>query len=140
MGKLNLPCRLELTSRVKVGEHNWDWDLKTCYIAINPVADFRVPAHLILHEAAHHRAIKPFLNEDRPDITPCGEYGGRCGHCHHWAQILCDIYREVEIALPYSTGFENFARVAGIKYKLFDPNINNQMLAVEKNVRVIEGA
>jgi hypothetical protein len=140
MTKLGLPCKIKFTD-FGIGRHDWDDNQNECFISINPTkADFRVPEHLILHEAAHHRAIEPFLNGDRPDIKPCGEYGGHCSHCHHWAHILCDIYREVGIALPYSTGFEEFARASGIKFKLFDPSANNQMIAVEKNVRLIEGA
>lgn len=146
MAKLGLPCQLRFNDVCGIGRHDWDDTLKECFITVNPTkADFRVPEHLILHEAAHHRATEPYVYAERfgmetPDIKPCGELGGHCGHCEHWADILCGIYREVGVALPYSTGFEAFAEAAGIKYKLFDPNLHNQMLAVEKNVRVIEGA
>jgi len=112
MAKLRLPCKLRFATRVKVGQHIWH-DLddgnfdphKSCSIDINPEVDFYVPAHLILHEGAHHRAD---LND---------EYHG---HDEMWAGILCRMYEETGIALPYSTGFEAFALTAGIKHKVFD--------------------
>jgi hypothetical protein len=57
-----------------------------------------------LHEAAHHRA----------DL-----YDEWHGHGERWAKILLDMYEEAGVALPYSTGFEEFARIAGIVHKTF---------------------
>jgi hypothetical protein len=123
MAQLRLPCKLEFSTRVKVGQHVWRsepecWgELNVCYITVNPEVDFRNPEHLILHEGAHHRAIEPYLD---------AELDGQChhtgwnGHCEHWAQILCDMYKETGYKLPYSTSFETFAEIAGIKHKLFE--------------------
>jgi hypothetical protein len=109
MAKLHLPCLLGFSTRVKVGQHVFleDDDCRPygCIIRVNPEVDFRVPEHLILHEAAHHRA------------SAQDEYHG---HDEVWARVLCQIYEETGVALPYSTGFEQFALAAGIKHKVFD--------------------
>lgn len=109
--KLNLPCRLRMKEDVKIGRHlvqDWDLDDGTeahvCYIDINPDVDFRVPEHLILHEAAHCRA------------NAFDEYHG---HDEMWAEILLRMYREADIALPQTTSFLAFAKVAGIERKNF---------------------
>jgi hypothetical protein len=105
MAKMGLPCRLRF-SLIGIGRHGIEDD-GSCWIAINPDADFRVPAHLILHEAAHHRCICYKEWE-------CGD-----PHCEHWARVLCDMYRETGVALPQVTSFFEFAKAAGIVRKNF---------------------
>jgi hypothetical protein len=127
MAKLNLPCMLHFSNDVKVARHTWDDDeitdrgdrRKECFITINPQVDFRVPEHLILHEAAHHRNMEPFLDDVPEDRWCCTGWAG--GHCEHWARTLVAMYAELGIALPYSTMFEHFAKLAGIKHKVFEP-------------------
>jgi hypothetical protein len=117
MAKLRLPCRLRfITNETKhgrtiVGQHEWEdvgeyggTDIRVCYMNINPDMDWRVPEHLILHEAAHHRA----------DL-----FDEWHGHNEHWAKILCDMYEESGVALPQTTSFIEFAKLAGIVRKNF---------------------
>jgi hypothetical protein len=122
--QLGLPCVLLFDTSVKTAVHRAD-DEGTCTVTINPDVDFKRPEHLILHEFAHHRTLAPVLFwywsvDGVPDDRLCC-LGWTGGHCKHWAQDLCDIYRETGTALPYSTMFEEFATAAGIKQKLFDP-------------------
>jgi hypothetical protein len=111
--KLHLPCKLEFADNelVKIGRHEFEMDYSIedypsghtpCTIYVNPTVDFNVPEHLILHEGAHHRAIlkDPY-----------------CGHDEFWAKILCEMYEEAGFPLPEGTGFEAFAKVAGIRWK-----------------------
>ena len=128
--KLNLPCKLRFTEHVKIARHITEGDFTfrgmrdvdyvgvphVCYIDINPTADFRVPEHLILHEGAHHRALE------------LDEYHG---HDEVWARILCKMYVEAGVALPYSTGFEAFAEAAGIKYKIYEA-VGKETVLIEK--------
>jgi hypothetical protein len=102
--RLAVPCVLRFSTHVKIGQHVTD-DEGCCTIFINPEVDFHVPEHLILHEMAHHRA------------NAFDEYHG---HDELWAGVLCRMYEETGIALPYSTGFEAFALIAGIKHKHFE--------------------
>lgn len=111
--KLNLPCKLRFNPDVRIGRHvtlvgelhpHHYYD-EGCAIEINPDVKFHVPAHLILHEGAHCRA------------NAFDEYHG---HDEMWAKVLCKMYVEAGIALPYSTGFEQFAKAAGIKHKVYD--------------------
>jgi hypothetical protein len=99
MQKLGLSCRLVFDDRFKIGGHAFDDELG-CVMHVNPAVEFQRPEHLILHEAAHH-------------LTDSG-------HSVEWAETLCGIYRKTGYALPYSTGFENFAIAAGIKHKIFE--------------------
>jgi hypothetical protein len=124
---LRLPCKLRFSSLWKVGAHDWNCNLGKCDIVVNPFADFRVPAHLILHEGAHHYS------------CPCLFLYGK-GHCRHWARVLCDMYKETGIALPHATGFKEFARAAGIVHKIFDPSEALQMQAIADNPQLVEGA
>ena|ERR1700676_3320373 len=108
MEKLGLPCELRLSSSgVKIGCHFFENDRKNCCIKINPKADFRVPEHLILHEAAHHRSLC-YVDWD------CGDQ-----HCEHWAKTLLDMYKETGTPLPQTTGFFEFAKIARIIRKNF---------------------
>jgi hypothetical protein len=146
MAKLNLPCKLKLSSWTKVGMHNWDDNYRECYITINPKADFRVPGHLIMHEAAHHRVMSPIM-EKYPSFElfetarniECSHMWSK-GHCEHWAQELCKIYGEIGIALPHTTGFAEFAKAAGIIHKVFSKDEDHQMVAVADNAGLLEGA
>lgn len=116
MARLNLPCKLRFYSGLKrgrkvLGQHVWqdvgDYSgthIRVCHINIDPAVDWKVPEHLILHEAAHHEA----------DLFD--EYHG---HNEHWAKILFNMYEKTGITLPYSTGFETFARIARIEHKVF---------------------
>lgn len=115
MEKLHLPCKLRFSTKVKVGLHQFEDD-GTCHITVNLDADFKVPAHLLLHEAAHHRACEPY--RDDIDEKDWCHYGWD-GHCTHWAQVLCDMYQETGIALPQTTSFLEFAKLAGIIRKNF---------------------
>jgi hypothetical protein len=127
MMKLHLPCKLRFSTKIKIGCHTEeDWDIEggahvvECYIEVNPNVDFRVPAHLILHEAAHHRVIAPFFDTDHvPGSDLCHAGTLYSGHCEHWAQALCDMYRETGTALPQTTGFPEFAKLAGIVRKSY---------------------
>jgi hypothetical protein len=83
---------------------------------VNPTVAFKVPEHLILHEAAHHIIISG-------EYCQCGEkfavvigshVFGDIHHCEHWAKTLLDIYRKTGTPLPFGTQFELFAKVAGI--------------------------
>jgi hypothetical protein len=114
MAKLKLPCQLEFSTQIRVGGHGWedtDADFPSekipCCITINPNADFRVPEHLIMHEAAHHRMslIDPYHSHDK-----------------RWAKILVRMYKEAGVPLPQSTMFEEFARVAKIELKKWNGN------------------
>lgn len=119
MEKLKLPCGLRFSADVRIAEHgiveavSHGVHIVTCRITINPKADFRVPEHLILHEAAHHRSTCYTDWE-------CGD-----PHCDHWAKILCDMYRETETPLPQTTGFFWFAKAAGIVRENFAREGNN---------------
>src|SRR5208337_2619342 len=119
MQKLKLPCRLEFTTDVKIGQHSFE-DGK-CVIRVNLEADFKRPEHLILHEAAHHRALMRaascFADYRLPAETICC-----CGHCKHWAWILVAMYRNLRVALPYGTRFKEFADLAGIKHAFKEPD------------------
>jgi hypothetical protein len=103
MARLHLPCKLRFSTKVKIGQHEARDD-GSCRITVNPEVDFRVPEHLILHEAAHHRAY---------DIDAWH------GHDELWANVLCDIYRETGVPLPQTTSFFAFAKAAGIERKNF---------------------
>ena len=128
MAKLKLPCKLQFFDGMTApGRHQFNVTHTACYILINPDADFRVPEHLILHEAAHHQ-----------DSCPWWECSNQ--HCKHWAQTLCDMYKEAGIALPHTTGFKEFARAAGIVLKKFSVDLNEQMIQVARNPHLIEGA
>src|SRR5271169_1075499 len=110
MAQLRLPCTLEFSTEVKVGQHEF-MDDGICILRVNPDADFRTPEHLILHEAAHHRICEPYRGDFEVEQW-C--HIGWSGHCEHWAQVLCDMYRETGIALPQTTSFIEFAKAAGI--------------------------
>jgi len=148
MKKLNLPCKLRFTDETPCGMHRWEVDLSQCWIAINPNADFRVPEHLILHEGAHHRVLAPYMvgrfsiYEAQDAVVNSGKcsHSWSHGHCMHWAWTLRDMYKETGIALPQTTGFEEFARTAGIVLKKFSADINEQMDQVSRNPHLIEGA
>ena len=136
MFKLRLPCRLNFSTDVKIGQH--DYDFEGCWITVNPDVDFRVPEHLIIHEAAHHRITQPFHDmfealDNVADVVGmkfrCCDPPGDRHHCEHWAKELTRMYTEAGIKLPYSTGFEQFALVAGIKYKLFEQHGKAGVLA-----------
>lgn len=117
MAKLRLPCKLRFISNEKyihpdlshrrvLGQHDWEdmgdyggTNIRVCHINIDPDVDWRVPEHLILHEAAHHEA----------DLFD--EYHG---HGEHWAKILIGLYEATGTALPESTRFDAFAKLAGI--------------------------
>jgi hypothetical protein len=116
MEKLKLPCVLRFSSSVSIASHSIEayandpddfGRILECRITINTDVDFRRPEHLILHEAAHHRS------------TCYAEW--ECGdqHCEHWAQTLCDMYKETGVALPQTTSFFEFAKAAGIIRKNF---------------------
>src|SRR5271163_116808 len=98
MVQLRMPCKLQFSSEPFVGQHVLEDD-GTCHIDINPDADFRVPAHLILHEAAHCRA---------------NDFDVYHGHDDDWAKILCSMYTETGTPLPETTSFIAFAKHAGI--------------------------
>jgi hypothetical protein len=130
MDKLGLPCRLEfVTGKVKygrevLGQHVWtpvgdygDTSIRTCHININPEVNWRVPEHLILHEAAHHRA----------DL-----YDEWHGHSEHWAKILFNMYEETGVVLPQSTAFVEFAKIAGIEHRIFKPEATHPPEGAEK--------
>ena len=122
MATLRLPCKLRFSSNVKIGAHEFEDD-GSCWITVNPEVDFRVPEHLILHEAAHHTAAKNLLTHDDDDD---GFIDLRCcmgpfGHCQHWAKVLCGMYAETETQLPQTTSFTEFASAAGIERKNFVP-------------------
>ena len=120
MQRLHLPCRLNFSTNVsRFASHSFD-DYGTCTITINLEADFRVPHHLILHEAAHHRVCAPYVgSEDLEILESIWCHYGLDGHCEHWAQTLCDMYRETGIPLPQTTSFIEFAKAAGIVRKNF---------------------
>jgi len=130
MEKLRLPCKLRFSSETKViGRHILEDGGKldgvrivNCCIEVNPEADFRVPEHLILHEAAHHRNMAA-INDDDFDVCDGPGKRGCCfapnGHCKHWAKALCDMYQETGTPLPQTTSFVEFANMAGIARKNF---------------------
>jgi hypothetical protein len=133
MAKLKLPCKLKFSYSHPVGGHvhaPLPWRMRNCYIEINPNADFRVPAHLILHEAAHHRHHAGFLGS-----CSCRNWW----HCEHWAQELCRVYEETGIALPRTTGFAEFAKAVGIVHKVFSPDEVQQSIAIAENTKLVEG-
>jgi hypothetical protein len=148
MAKLVLPCKLRFTDETPCGMHDWEDDLSECWIAVNPQANFRMPEHLIIHEAAHHRVIAPYMVGcfSRYDAQHAVVNSGKCahswskGHCMHWAWALRDMYKETGIALPHTTGFEEFARAAGIVHKKWSADEQTQMIAVGANPHLIEGA
>ena len=86
-----------------MGGHDFKDDGR-CYITVNPTVAFRQPAHLILHEAAHHIRIQ------KDDMMCC--MGGQ--HCKHWAKTLFGMYKKLNVPLPFGTQFETFAEIAGI--------------------------
>ena len=100
LGMLNLPCKLRYSEEFKVGGHKFT--TKGCQFVVNPTVDFKVPEHLILHEAAHHI------------IIVGGHFDCYSSHCVHWAEVLLGLYKSTGTELPYGTQFETFARVAGI--------------------------
>lgn len=116
MAKLQLPCKLRFYSGLKrgrqvLGQHVWQdmgnysgTSIRVCHINIDPDVEWKVPEHLLLHEAAHHEA----------DL-----FDEWHGHNEHWARILHGMYERAGVALPFSTGFEEFARIAGIEHKVF---------------------
>src|SRR5271154_1382321 len=117
MAKLHMPCKLQFISNEKclfrriLGQHVWqdmgdygDTNIRVCHISIDPDIDWRMPEHLILHEAAHHEA----------DLFD--EYHG---HNERWAKILMGMYEATGVALPESTRFDTFAELAGIAHKEF---------------------
>jgi len=129
MVALRLPCKLRFSTKVKVGQHSF-YDNGSCWITVNPEANFRVPEHLLLHEAAHHRAKKECdadfdANFFRGEGIVSGVMEDRMccygpsGHCEHWAKILCDMYAETGTQLPQTTSFAEFAKIAGIECKSF---------------------
>jgi hypothetical protein len=148
MARLKLPCKLRFTGETPCGMHDWEDDLSECWIGVNPRADFRVPEHLIIHEAAHHRVLAPFMagRFSRYEAQDAVINSGKCahswgkGHCMHWAWTLRDMYTETGIALPRTTGFEEFARAAGIVLRKFSPDRYEQMDQVAKNPHLVEGA
>jgi hypothetical protein len=145
MAKLRLPCRLKFSTDVKIGQHEFDDD--GCWVTINPEVDFEVPEHLILHEAAHHRIVAPYhaMFEALDNVADVANMKFSCcnepftdrHHCEHWAKELVKMYRETGIALPYSTGFEQFAHVAGIKFKLFEQHGRTGVLSRNMKVEVV---
>ncbi len=117
MQRLHLPCRLNFSREIAVAQHSFDDD-DGCHITINPKVDFRVPEHLILHEAAHHRVCAIYANGDAEiEENVLCHYGWGTGHCEHWSRALCDIYHETKISLPQITSFTEFAKAAGIVHK-----------------------
>jgi hypothetical protein len=114
IGRLGLPCKLRCSNKHRVGGHDFnDDDASKCYISVNPTVAFRQPAHLILHEAAHHIVLAA-------GSRYCGrnnEFDVGCwfGHCEHWAKVLLKLYRKLGIPLPLGTQFETFAKIAGIQ-------------------------
>ena len=81
-------------------------DREKCQFVVNPKVAFLVPDHLILHEAAHHIAMAKEWNSHWADS----------GHCAHWANILLEIYHKTGVKLPRGTQFENFAKIANIRW------------------------
>jgi hypothetical protein len=148
MEKLKLPCKLRFTDETLCGMHDWEDDLSECRISVNPRADFRVPEHLIIHEAAHHRVMSPLMAGyfSVYEARDAGVNSGECchtwskSHCMHWAWSLRDMYKETGITLPRTTGFEEFARAAGIVLKKFSADLHEQMNQVARNPHLIEGA
>jgi len=121
MRKLHMPCKLRfIPNEVKLhegkktqvlGQHVWedvgiygDTDIRICHINVNPDVDWRMPEHLLLHEAAHHEA----------DL-----FDQWHGHNEHWAKILMGMYEITGVALPESTRFDTFAKLAGIVRREF---------------------
>lgn len=134
MGKLDLPCKLEWSRRTKVGAHVFrdDHSPWTCALKVNPDGNFFVPAHLILHEAAHHRnIIKKFGEELDFDLSPlesqCCLGGWSSGHCPHWAAELVECYRICDIELPQSTQFHEFAKAANIEWRPYFPAVDGSV-------------
>lgn len=148
MAKLKLPCKLRFTDETPCGMHVWEDDLSECYIAVNLQANFRVPEHLIIHEGAHHRVLAPIMAgrfsiyEATDAVINSGQcaHSWRKAHCMHWALTLRDMYKETGIALPHTTGFQEFAIAAGIILKKFSTNEYEQMTAIANNPHLIEGA
>jgi hypothetical protein len=132
MDKLHLPCKLAFSTDVKIGQHHFDGD--DCWITVNPEIDFSVPEHLLLHEAAHHRACK--IAAAYGDNRHCC-WGWSGGHCEHWAKILVSMYYELNFKLPYSTGFQIFAEVAGIKHKMFEQHGKKGVLYQNMTAEVV---
>ena len=118
MVTLRLPCKLRFSTKVKVGQHEFDDD-GSCWITVNPEADFRAPEHLILHEAAHHEAAKNLPTDDDDGFMDSVCCMGPFGHCQHWAKILCNMYDKTGTPLPQTTSFSEFAVAAGITRKNF---------------------
>jgi len=120
MRRLSLPCGLELTPDVKIGQH-WteahevDHEAK-CVIRVNDSLDFDTPEHLILHEAAHHVSRGRDDCYDSEEALTCA-----FGHCKHWARTLCDLYERAHVELPQGTKFEAFAKEAGILHREYLP-------------------
>lgn len=115
MARLSLPCVLRFSDWVVTGQHRFEDD-GTCQIVVNPEADFRVPEHLLLHEAAHHRVSADLLDTE-DEAQGCHVWGG--GHCEHWAAELVSMYAETGTPLPQTTTFFEFAKAAGIVRRNF---------------------
>ena len=104
--QLKLPCKLVYSNEFRVGGHIFTD--QRCSIVVNPKVPFKVPEHLILHEAAHHMVIA----EERCRCTDDLPFTGH--HCEHWAKTLLDIYGKTGTSLPHGTQFEMFAKIAGL--------------------------
>jgi hypothetical protein len=119
MDRLGLPCKLRFSKKHRVGAHAFK-DNGGCCITVNPTVAFRNPAHLILHEAAHHALIQ--RNESRSPAFGL-VFSGCClggSHCKHWAKILFGMYKKLNIPLPFGTQFETFAEIASIRLCSFE--------------------
>ena len=130
MAKLHLPCKLVFSTGVRIGQHSFECWPDNCRMTINPEVEFLVPEHLILHEAAHHRAA-PMEN------AHCCSYCD--AHCEHWAHVLLNMYREIDFPLPHSTGFEKFAEAAGIKFKIFEQHGRQGILSRNMIAETVTG-
>lgn len=114
MRRCGLPCALEITPDVKIGQHRAEGG--GCVIRVNDSLDFETPEHLILHEAAHHAAGEKDECFDSAEAYDCV-----FGHCKHWAATLCGLYELAGVELPEGTKFEAFAKEAGILHREYLP-------------------
>lgn len=137
--RLRLPCRLRFTDNPDIiGRHVLEDGGKIdgvrttiCYIDVNLANDWRVPEHLLLHEAAHHRMIEAF--DWNYEVEQAHERSCWHGHCEHWARALCEMYAETGISLPRTTSFEEFAKAAGIEHRRFH-KIGSNRIGAEQEV------
>jgi hypothetical protein len=137
MGKLDLPCDFEFSTDHRVGAHVfYEWQhSRTCAIRVNPDGNFRVPVHLILHEAAHHRNTIKCEEQDYKEQDhnlskierECCLGGWSIGHCPHWAAELVECYRICNIELPESTQFHEFAKAAHIEWRPHFPAVDGSV-------------